>query len=97
MANIEETPLNIQGLSLHTTAEHSKYPECYPSLNPVDIYRIHIAEKLGEVTGIEPEAIYPRLQWTNTLDKGDIVLPVSQANRTFFFFFFLTLKITLVP
>ncbi|KAI9043875.1 arginine--tRNA ligase [Aspergillus affinis] len=66
----------VEGLTLHSTTESSKFPNCYPSLNPVDIYREHIAEKLGAATGIESEKIYARLQWTNTLEKGDLVLPV---------------------
>jgi arginyl-tRNA synthetase len=45
-------------------------------LNPVDIYREHIAEHLAPVAGVDAEKIYTRLQWTNTLDKGDLVLPV---------------------
>lgn len=69
-------PNAVQQLSLHSTAETSKYPNCFPSLNPVDIYREHIAEKLSAGTGIEAEKIYPRLAWTSTLDKGDLVLPV---------------------
>lgn len=77
MASTGEVPVNIQSLSIHSTTEQSKFPNCYPSLNPVDIYREHIAEKLGEATGIEPEKIYTRLLWTNTLDKGDLVLPVA--------------------
>ena len=69
-------PNAVQQLSLHSTSETSKYPNCFPSLNPVDIYREHIAEKLSAGTGIEAEKIYPRLAWTSTLDKGDLVLPV---------------------
>ncbi|KAL4878036.1 hypothetical protein BJY04DRAFT_196930 [Aspergillus karnatakaensis] len=69
-------PAAVESLSLHTTSETSKFPNSFPSLNPVDIYRGHIAEKLGEAAGIEPEKIYSRLQWTNSLDKGDLVLPV---------------------
>ncbi|GAD96179.1 arginyl-tRNA synthetase [Paecilomyces variotii No. 5] len=77
MASAEgQLPVSVESLSLHSTTEKSRFPDCFPSLNPVDVYRAHIAEKLGEVTGIEPEKIYPRLQWTNTLDKGDLVLPV---------------------
>ncbi|KAL1961528.1 hypothetical protein VTN77DRAFT_1633 [Rasamsonia byssochlamydoides] len=66
----------IESLSLHSTTEQSKFPGCFPSLNPVDIYREHIAENLGKVSGIDPVKIYQRLAWTNTLDKGDLVLPV---------------------
>ena len=51
-------------------------PECFPSLNPFDVYRIHLANALSEVTGVQPKTIYPLLQRTATLDKGDLLLPV---------------------
>ncbi|EAW14322.1 arginine--tRNA ligase [Aspergillus clavatus NRRL 1] len=76
MASAADLPVAVEGLTIHSTSETSKFPNCYPSLNPVDIYREHIAEKLGAATGIEPEKIYTKLQWTNTLDKGDLLLPV---------------------
>ncbi|OXV10503.1 hypothetical protein Egran_01736 [Elaphomyces granulatus] len=69
-------PVSISTLSLHSTNEKSKFPYCFPSLNPVDVYRQHIGESLGQVTGIDPVKIYQRLAWTNTLDKGDLSLPV---------------------
>lgn len=68
---------SIEGLTLHSTNENSKFPGCYPSLNPVDIYREHIAETLGKVADIDPQVIYPKLAWTSTLDKGDLTLAVS--------------------
>lgn len=68
---------SIEGLTLHSTNEQSKFAGCYPSLNPVDIYREHISEKLAEVTGIDPQMIYTKLAWTSTLDKGDLNLPVA--------------------
>ena len=80
MTFTDQLPAAVQGLTLHQTDERSRFPDCYPSLNPVDIYREHIAEKLGAAAGIEPEKIYTRLNWTNTLDKGDLVLPVSLEN-----------------
>jgi arginyl-tRNA synthetase len=52
------------------------YPNCYPEINPVDIYRAHLTTILAEVTGVDASIIYPALQWTQTLDKGDLVLPV---------------------
>ncbi|KAL4785420.1 hypothetical protein BJX76DRAFT_347056 [Aspergillus varians] len=76
MASASSLPAAVESLSLQTTSETSKFPNCFPSLNPVDIYREHIAETLGAATGIEAEKIYTRLQWTNILDKGDLVLPV---------------------
>ena len=62
--------------SLSLTKPLPKYPNCYPELNPVDIYRAHITSILTEVTGVDSAVIYPALQWTQTLEKGDLVLPV---------------------
>lgn len=52
------------------------FPNSYPSLNPVDIYREHIATNLAPVFGVEPSAVFSKLQWTQTQDKGDLLLPV---------------------
>jgi hypothetical protein len=62
--------------SLNLTKPLPKYPNCYPEVNPVDIYRAHLTSILTEVTGVESAIIYPALQWTQTLDKGDLVLPI---------------------
>jgi arginyl-tRNA synthetase len=62
--------------SLNLTSPLPKYPNCYPELNPVDIYRAHLTSILTEVTGVDSAIIYPALQWTQTLEKGDLVLPV---------------------
>ncbi|KAG9231288.1 putative Arginyl-tRNA synthetase, cytoplasmic [Amylocarpus encephaloides] len=53
-----------------------KYPNCYPEINTVDIYRSHLTAILTEVTGVDSSIIYPALQWTQTLEKGDLVLPI---------------------
>jgi arginyl-tRNA synthetase len=42
----------------------------------MDIYREHIAVELGKAAGIDAQKIYSRVAWTNTLDKGDLSLPV---------------------
>lgn len=52
------------------------YPNCYPEDNPVDIYRAHLTSILTEVTGVDASIVYPALQWTQTLEKGDLVLPI---------------------
>ena len=54
----------------------SRYPKSFPNLNPVDVYREHIAEQLASITGIEAPEIFTKLQWTQTQDKGDLMLPV---------------------
>jgi arginyl-tRNA synthetase len=53
-----------------------KYPNCFPDINPFDIYRSHITSLLHNITGVEPKVIYGALQWTATLDKGDLVLAI---------------------
>lgn len=57
-------------------------PGCFPSLNPFDFYRIHLANDLSELTGAQPKTIYPLLQRTSTLDKGDLLLPVPALRIT---------------
>ena len=52
------------------------FPNSYPSLNPVDIYREHIATNLAPIFGVEPSAVFSKLQWAQTQDKGDLLLPV---------------------
>ena len=48
----------------------------------MDIYREHIADEMSKATGIDAEKIYTRLAWTNTLDKGDLSLPVCELYIT---------------
>ena len=43
--------------------------------NPFDIYRTHISELLGPITGKPAAQIRERLSWTQTFDKGDLSLP----------------------
>ncbi|PSS12601.1 hypothetical protein M430DRAFT_126279 [Amorphotheca resinae ATCC 22711] len=62
--------------SLSVTAPLPKYSNCFPDVNPVDIYRAHLTSILTEVTGVDAKIVYPALQWTQTLEKGDLVLPV---------------------
>jgi arginyl-tRNA synthetase len=62
--------------SLRLSDPLNKYPNCYPDVNTVDIYRAHLTSILREVTGVDPAIIYPALAWTQTLEKGDLVLPV---------------------
>jgi len=62
--------------ALDLAAPLPKYPNCHPEVNPVDIYRAHLTSLLTEVTGVDAAVIYPALQWTQTLEKGDLVLPI---------------------
>jgi arginyl-tRNA synthetase len=62
--------------SLGLSDSVDKYPNCYPDVNTVDVYRAHLTSILREITGVDPAVIYPALAWTQTLEKGDLVLPV---------------------
>lgn len=73
MANLSAS---IEGLSLQSTDKNSKFQDCFPSLNPIDIYREYIAEELAKVSGVDAEKIFPRIAWTATLEKGDLSLAV---------------------
>ncbi|TAQ84852.1 hypothetical protein B7494_g6825 [Chlorociboria aeruginascens] len=68
--------LSAQLDSLNLGAPLPNYPNCYPEVNTVDIYRAHLTSILTGVTGVDAEIIYPALQWTQTLEKGDLVLPI---------------------
>ncbi|OJD31383.1 arginyl-trna synthetase [Diplodia corticola] len=53
-----------------------KAPNTHPELNPFDIYRSHITNLLAQSSGVDPKIIYPTLQWTQSLEKGDLTLAV---------------------
>jgi arginyl-tRNA synthetase len=53
-----------------------EYPNCFPDVNPVDVYRAHLTSILTGITGVDAKIVYPALQWTQTLEKGDMVLPI---------------------
>jgi arginyl-tRNA synthetase len=69
-------PASVAALSLQSTDQRSEIPGCFPTLNPMDIYREHIATEISKNLGVPVEKIYARVAWTNTLDKGDLSLPV---------------------
>ncbi|KAF2398054.1 arginyl-tRNA synthetase [Trichodelitschia bisporula] len=51
-------------------------PNTHPTVNPIDVYRSHITDLLVPITGAEPGVIYGALAWTQTLEMGDLALPV---------------------
>lgn len=71
--SMEELTALLKSLGVESLSE---FPNGYPGLNPIDIYRAHIAEIVGPLVDVAPEIIYPALQWTQSLDKGDLVLPI---------------------
>ncbi|KAI9679624.1 MAG: hypothetical protein M1829_001586 [Trizodia sp. TS-e1964] len=71
MAELSEILLSL-GIS-----KVSQFPNSFPELNPVDIYRSHIAETLAPIAGVDEKLVYQALSWTATLDQGDLSLPVA--------------------
>ena len=66
LANLrEEKPLSV-------------YNGAVPSINPVDIFRCVITEELAKITELDASLIYPALEWTSTLEKGDLILAVPR-------------------
>lgn len=50
------------------------FPDSNPTSNPVDVYRCFIAHHLAPITGVDVSLVYPALEWTQTLDKGDLIV-----------------------
>ncbi|VVT45890.1 uncharacterized protein SAPINGB_P000942 [Magnusiomyces paraingens] len=57
------------------------YPGSNPELNPIDLFRSYITQELSRVSGIEPAKIFPALEWTNTSDRGDLIIPIPRITR----------------
>lgn len=73
--SIADLAQKVDGLSLDALAD--KYPGCHPEINPLDLYRAHLANVLEPITGVKDvKLIYKNLQWTSGLGKGDLTLPI---------------------
>ncbi|PSK58595.1 Arginine--tRNA ligase, cytoplasmic [Elsinoe australis] len=73
--SIEELTSALNGLGVDKVPQIADTIS-YPTYNQIDIFRSHIAELLEPITGASPKIILPALQWTQTLDHGDLMLPV---------------------
>lgn len=69
---IDELVKLTSHLQLDTVRD--KFPACYPEVNPIDVYRAHLTTILEEITGVDPKIIYNAIQWTQALDKGDLIV-----------------------
>ena len=65
--------ISIPMTGIHTSAEAQA---AVALSNPVALYRQHISDLLAPISGKQSSEIYERLAWTQTLDKGDLGLPV---------------------
>lgn len=53
-----------------------QFPNFWPESNPLDVYRAHLTNILHAITGVDIKIIYPAVQWTTGLDKGDMIVAI---------------------
>ncbi|TGZ84166.1 arginyl-tRNA synthetase [Ascodesmis nigricans] len=70
--------LQAQLKSLNVTDPLPVFPGSNPTSNPVDVFRCYIAEELAKISGVDIELVYPALEWTQSMDKGDLILAVPR-------------------
>lgn len=70
---MEELTATLKGFGVEALP---KFPNAYPELNAVDIYRSHLTELIAPITSVAPEIVYQAIQWTQSFEKGDLCLPV---------------------
>ncbi|KAL5089369.1 arginyl-tRNA synthetase [Trichoderma afarasin] len=73
-AGIDKLTSLVNGLTLDSVTE--KYPQAHPEINPLDLYRAHLSNVLAGISGVDAQIVYPAINWTTGLDKGDFVLAV---------------------
>ena len=71
-AGVDQLSQYVKDLSI-ADVSHT-YPNCHPDVNPLDFYRAHLTNLVHGVTGVDHKIIYPNLQWTSVLEKGDFIL-----------------------
>ncbi|QLG72022.1 hypothetical protein HG535_0C03750 [Zygotorulaspora mrakii] len=65
----------LQRLSI---AEPETISGSHPDVNFVDLMRNYIAQELSKISGVEASIIFSGLEWTNTLERGDLLIPVPK-------------------
>lgn len=55
-----------------------KYASLHPDYNVVDIMRNYITAELHRITEVSEDIIYQSLDSPNTLDKGDLIIPIPR-------------------
>ena len=76
MSTVNALSEHLSKLGLQLQSPNSV--DSYPELNPVDVWRLAITKDLAKVTGVDESLVYPAIQWTQTLDKGDLNIAVPR-------------------
>ncbi|CAL9730690.1 arginine--tRNA ligase, cytoplasmic [Monosporozyma unispora] len=75
MATTENIASQLAKLNI---AEPAKLEGSYPDVNIVDLIRNYISIELNKISGVDTSLIYPALEWTNTMERGDLLIPVPR-------------------
>lgn len=71
---LETLTKQVDGLTLDSVTK--KYPNVHPDANIYDLYRAHLANVLSNISGVASEIVFPAINWTTILEKGDFVVAV---------------------
>jgi hypothetical protein len=74
-APMEKFSSKLAALGIH---ELPSLPSAYPDDNPLDAFRLHIAERLAHLAGVTPEAVFSGLDRPAKPDMGDFVIAVPR-------------------
>lgn len=69
---------NLKMAEVITGHEGSNYPNAYPLINPLDAFRIVIADEVARIANVPKELVFDGLGRTATLDTGDLLLAVPR-------------------
>ncbi|CAI4058938.1 arginine--tRNA ligase SKDI_04G5520 [Saccharomyces kudriavzevii IFO 1802] len=75
MTSTESMISQLKKLSI---AEPAVTKDSHPDVNVVDLMRNYISQELNKISGVDPSLIFPALEWTNTMDRGDLLIPVPR-------------------
>lgn len=67
---------SLSELGLQTDA--SPMQGAFPDHNVIDVMRSYITLQMHSLTGISKEIIFPALDTTSTMDKGDLIVPLPR-------------------
>ncbi|KAM7201670.1 arginyl-tRNA synthetase [Rhypophila sp. PSN 637] len=56
----------------------SEYPAAYPDLNPLDYYRILVADRVSKTLEVDRNLVFSSVDRTTTPETGDLSLPVPR-------------------
>jgi arginyl-tRNA synthetase len=77
MAELNQLTELLAGVGIASDS-FTMYPGSNPVRNPFDLFRSYISEQLAIVSGVSRDVIFPALEWTNTLERGDLVIPIPR-------------------